>query len=75
MTWVALWHPALLVLAGLLCGRYLRRRRLAGAWTDGLHFGLRAGTHRHQAVDEAWDQLDAAASQTRPDPAYPRWWN
>jgi hypothetical protein len=75
MTWLTLWHTALPLVAGLLCGRHLRHRRLARAWTAGLHFGLRAGSHMHDVVDEAWDQLDAAAEQTRPDLAYPRWWN
>jgi hypothetical protein len=75
MTWLVLWHTALPLLVGVLCGRYLRHRRLDQAWTDGLHFGLRADTHMHSVVDEAADQLDEAAEQTRPDPAYPRWWN
>jgi len=79
MTWLALWHPALLVLAGLLCGGYLHHRHLdqvkRDAWEDGFHASLDSLGSLGINMDEPSRQLDAAATQTRPDPAYPRWWN
>jgi hypothetical protein len=79
MTWLTLWHIALPLVAGLLCGRYLRHRRLDqvewDAWDDGFREALRLVVLGRVDTDEVADQLDAAASQTRPDPAYPRWWN
>jgi hypothetical protein len=74
MTWLTLWHTAPPLLAGVLCGRYLRRRRLdrveRDAWEDGFHACLDAVTGLHQ--DEMSAGLDAATDQTAPQ-AWPGW--
>ena len=66
MTWLVLWHPALLVLAGLLCGRYLHHHHVdqveRDAWDDGFTEALRCVVGFEYADDS--ERLDAAQEQT-----------
>jgi hypothetical protein len=68
MTWLVLWHTTLPLLAGLLCGRYLRHQHLdkveRDAWDDGFREALRLvllgsvnaddAQAREQAVPDGW---------------------
>jgi hypothetical protein len=79
MTWLALWTTAMHLLTGVIAGRYLYHRHVdkveRDAWDDGFREALRLVVLGRVDTDEVADQLAEAAQQTRPDPAYPRWWN
>jgi hypothetical protein len=76
MTWLVLWHTALPLVAGLLCGRHLRRRRLdqveRDAWEDGFHACLDAVTGLEDDEDEMSGQVQATQQQAVPG-GWPGW--
>jgi HNH endonuclease len=74
MTWLTLGHTALPLLAGLLCGRYFRHRRLEEveqeARDDGYCEALRTVLRLNAAeLDQLSRDLDATVEQTAPSMA------